>query len=123
MDDIIKGIPGGGCRRTQQWTIQHNRDGNLARARDLLNSDRRLGVRMIAQTLNLSKSAVHELVADEFDSRNVCAKLVLKRTWVPGEPQRGKAALSTLKSGRGSVRLLYTPEGQDRLKINPFSVD
>lgn len=48
-------------------------DDNLARGRDLLNSDRRLSVWMIAETLNIPKTIVHELMTDKLDMRKVCA--------------------------------------------------
>ncbi|KAG8237055.1 hypothetical protein J437_LFUL016981 [Ladona fulva] len=53
-------------------------DDNLARVGDLLNSDRRLSVWMIAETLNIPKTIIHELVTDKLDMRKVCAKLAPK---------------------------------------------
>ncbi|KAG8238430.1 hypothetical protein J437_LFUL002887 [Ladona fulva] len=44
--------------------------------RDLLNSGLRLSVQTIAETLNIPKAIVHELVTDKLDMRKVCAKLM-----------------------------------------------
>ncbi|XP_026333857.1 protein GVQW3-like [Hyposmocoma kahamanoa] len=53
-------------------------DENVDRVRQLLNEDRRQGVRLIAQTLNIAKSTVHRIVTEELHMRKVCAKLVPK---------------------------------------------
>ncbi|KAK5646283.1 hypothetical protein RI129_004747 [Pyrocoelia pectoralis] len=53
-------------------------DKNVDRVRTLLNSDRRLGVRLIAQELNLSKCFVHTIINDHLNMRKVCAKLAPK---------------------------------------------
>lgn len=44
-------------------------DDNLARVRDLLNSDRRLSVRMIAETLNIGKTAKKGRPSEKGDRR------------------------------------------------------
>nr|QXJ78551.1 putative DD34D transposase [Meitanaphis flavogallis] len=53
-------------------------DENLVRVRELLNTDRRLSVRLVSQTLNIPKSIVHEIVMNNLQMRKVCAKLVPK---------------------------------------------
>ncbi|XP_033609316.1 protein GVQW3-like [Cryptotermes secundus] len=53
-------------------------DENVTRVRELLNSDRRLSIRLMAQTLNIPKSTVHEIVTNNLQMRKVCAKLVPK---------------------------------------------
>ena len=51
-------------------------DENVTKVRNLLDSDRRLNVRLIAQELHLRKSSVHSIVTDHLNMRKVCAKLV-----------------------------------------------
>ena len=51
---------------------------NAERVKAVLNSDRRLSVRLIADKSNLPKSIVHEIIATELNMRKVCAKLVPK---------------------------------------------
>ena len=41
-------------------------DENVTHVREFLNSDRRLRVRLVAQTLNILKSTVHETVTNNF---------------------------------------------------------
>ncbi|KAJ8948406.1 hypothetical protein NQ318_009917 [Aromia moschata] len=51
-------------------------DDNVKRVRDLLNTDRRLSVRLISETLDITKIIVHEIVSESLGMRKVCAKLV-----------------------------------------------
>ncbi|KAJ8958704.1 hypothetical protein NQ318_016431 [Aromia moschata] len=53
-------------------------DDNVKRVRDLLNTDRRLSVRLISETLDITKTIVHEIVSVSLGMRKVCAKLVPK---------------------------------------------
>ncbi|KAJ8957736.1 hypothetical protein NQ318_017634 [Aromia moschata] len=53
-------------------------DDNVNRVRDLLNTDRRLSVRLISETLDITKTIVHEIVSGSLGMRKVCAKLVPK---------------------------------------------
>ena len=53
-------------------------DENLAKVRQVLNSDRRLSVRLIAEMVNLNHETVHQLVTEDLMMRKVCAKLVPK---------------------------------------------
>ncbi|KYN15799.1 hypothetical protein ALC57_11971 [Trachymyrmex cornetzi] len=48
-------------------------DENVTRVRELLNSDRRLSVRLVAQILKIPKSTVHEIVTNNLQMRKVCA--------------------------------------------------
>ncbi|KAJ8941309.1 hypothetical protein NQ318_017849 [Aromia moschata] len=50
-------------------------DDNVKRVRDLLNTDRRLSVRLISETLDITKTIVHEIVSESLGMRKVCAKL------------------------------------------------
>ncbi|KAJ8944056.1 hypothetical protein NQ318_016254 [Aromia moschata] len=53
-------------------------DDNVKRVRGLLNTDRRLSVRLISETLDITKTIVHEIVSESLGMRKVCAKLVIK---------------------------------------------
>ncbi|KAJ8955801.1 hypothetical protein NQ318_005342 [Aromia moschata] len=53
-------------------------DDNVKRVRDLLNTDRRLSVRLISETLDITKTIVHEIVSESLGMRKVYAKLVPK---------------------------------------------
>ncbi|KAJ8936585.1 hypothetical protein NQ318_008057 [Aromia moschata] len=51
-------------------------EDNVKRVRDLLKTDRRLSVRLISETLDITKTIVHEI--ESLGMRKVCAKLVPK---------------------------------------------
>lgn len=53
-------------------------DKNVSRVRNLLNVDRRMSIRLLADTLNIPKTVVHRIVTEELNMRKVCAKLVPK---------------------------------------------
>ncbi|KAJ8944208.1 hypothetical protein NQ318_014570 [Aromia moschata] len=52
-------------------------DDNVKRVRDLLNTDRRLSVRLISETLDITKTIVHEIVSESLGMRKE-AKILLK---------------------------------------------
>lgn len=51
---------------------------NVTRVRELLISDRRLSVRLMADMLNISKTQVYDIVTNHIGMRKVCAKMVPK---------------------------------------------
>jgi len=51
---------------------------NVAKVKAVLDSDRRLSVRLMADQVGLPKSIVQEIVTTELQMRKVCAKLVPK---------------------------------------------
>ncbi|XP_033229673.1 protein GVQW3-like [Belonocnema kinseyi] len=53
-------------------------DANVERVQKLLDIDRRLGIRQIADTLDISTFAVHGIITQDLAMRMVCAKLVQK---------------------------------------------
>ena len=53
-------------------------DEHLTRVRELLDTDRRMSVRLISELLNLPKTIVHEIVSEDLAMRKICAKLVPK---------------------------------------------
>jgi len=50
----------------------------VAKVKAVLDADRRLSIRLIADQVGLPKSIVHEIVTTELQTRKVCAKLVPK---------------------------------------------
>ncbi|XP_033221176.1 protein GVQW3-like [Belonocnema kinseyi] len=53
-------------------------DANVERVQKLLDTDHRLGIRQIADTLDISTFAVHGIITQDLAMRKVCAKLVPK---------------------------------------------
>ncbi|EGI60232.1 PREDICTED: putative uncharacterized protein FLJ37770 [Acromyrmex echinatior] len=53
-------------------------DENVNRVCEVLRSDRRLSIQYVADTLNMSTCAVHEIVTENLQMRKVCAKIVPK---------------------------------------------
>jgi len=53
-------------------------DEHVSRVSNLLNTDRRMSVRMIADTLNIPKTSVHDIIRNNLHMRKVCAKFVPK---------------------------------------------
>ncbi|KAJ8941855.1 hypothetical protein NQ318_007255 [Aromia moschata] len=53
-------------------------DDNVKCVHDLLNTDRRLSVRLISETLDITKTIVHEIMSQSLGMRTVCAKPVPK---------------------------------------------
>ncbi|GFX26104.1 protein GVQW3 [Trichonephila clavipes] len=51
---------------------------NEQRVRHLLNTDRRLSVRMIAEQLGMDKMAVHKIICEDLGMRKICTKLLPK---------------------------------------------
>ncbi|KAJ8942595.1 hypothetical protein NQ318_006225 [Aromia moschata] len=69
-------------------------DDNVKRVRDLLNTDRRLSIRLISETLDITKTIVHEIVSESLGMRKVCAKLVPQ---VLKDDQKARRLYSPLK--------------------------
>lgn len=46
-------------------------DDTIARVRELQNSDRRMNVCLLADTLNISKSVIHQIVSKDLQMRSV----------------------------------------------------
>ena len=53
-------------------------DDNTEKARDVIRKDRRLGVRAVAEEVNLDRESVQRILREELNMRNVCAKMVPK---------------------------------------------
>lgn len=63
--------------RAGRPSTRRNED-NVQCARDMLNSDRRLSVQMIADHARIDKTTRHTIITEDFQMKNVCAKLVSK---------------------------------------------
>ncbi|KAJ8962118.1 hypothetical protein NQ318_018075 [Aromia moschata] len=50
-------------------------DDNLKRVRDLLNTDRRLSVRLISETIDITKTIVHEIVSESLGMRKLSSEV------------------------------------------------
>ena len=69
-----------GCEDEQRIgrpSTSHTSD-NVAMVKAVLDSDRHLSVRLIADQVGLPKFIVHEIIMTELQMREVCAKLVPK---------------------------------------------
>ena len=51
-------------------------DANVDRVRSLVRSDRRLGVRLIAEELNMNRETVRQIVKEDLGMRKFAAKMV-----------------------------------------------
>jgi len=53
-------------------------DNNVGRVKAVLDRDRRLNVRLIAEDIGLPKTDVHRIITEDLHMRKICAKLVPK---------------------------------------------
>ena len=53
-------------------------ENNVARVKAVLDRDRRLSVRLMAEEVGLPKTDVHRIITEDLHMRKICAKLVLK---------------------------------------------
>jgi hypothetical protein len=51
-------------------------DDNIEKVRDVIRKDRRLGVRAVAEEVNLDRESVRRILREELNTRKVCAKMV-----------------------------------------------
>ena len=73
-------------------------DDNVERVRSLVRSERRLTLRMISSDLNLNRFIVHEILTEDLDMRNVCAKMVPKKLTTEQKTNRRDVCLDLLES-------------------------
>ena len=64
--------------------------------RDLLRSDRRLTVRMIASELNLNHTTVYQILTEELAMKELCAKFVPKNLTIEQKDNRTDVCLHLL---------------------------
>ena len=53
-------------------------DDNIEKVRDVIRKDRRLGVRAVAEEVNLDRESVRRILMEELNMRKLCAKMVPK---------------------------------------------
>ncbi|GFU01731.1 putative mariner transposase [Trichonephila clavipes] len=53
-------------------------DENVKKVASLIRSDRRLSIRAIAETVNIDKECVRQILHDNLNMQKVCAKMVPK---------------------------------------------
>jgi len=66
-------------------------DTNVQKVRDVLNSDRRLSIRAIADEVGIDKMTVHNIIKNDLGMRKICAKLVRRL------PIRGSSITTMLR--------------------------
>jgi hypothetical protein len=80
-EKMCKTIQEVGSQKTQRT------GGNVDRVRTLLRSDRRVGVRVIAEVLNMNSETVRQIVKKDLEMRKISAKMV-PRILTDGQKQR-----------------------------------
>ena len=78
-------------------------ENNVARVKVVLDRDRRLQVRLIAEEVGLPKTDVHRIITEDLHMRKICAKLVPKN----------------LSDEQKDNRVLVSREILDRVKSEP----
>ena len=68
--EYVQDDPRSGQLKTQRT------DANVDRIRTLVRSDRRLGVRVIAEQLNMNRETVRQIVKEDLEMRKISAKMV-----------------------------------------------
>jgi len=66
----VQDDPSSGQPKTQRT------DANVGRVRTLVLSDRRLGVRVIAEELNMNREPVRQIVTEDLGLRKISTKMV-----------------------------------------------
>lgn len=79
-------------------------DENVTRVRDCLNSDRRLSLQMIAETLNMTKTTIYRV---ETSPRQRAKPQRLRCQRFPGQDPYPIASPASLQSWPGSPRLFF----------------
>ncbi|XP_071449362.1 protein GVQW3-like isoform X2 [Hetaerina americana] len=72
-------------------------DDNVQRVREVLNSDSRLSVRMIADRIGIDKMTVHTIITENLAMRKICAKLVPKALSYDQKQSRASACEDLLQ--------------------------
>ena len=72
MQEELQDDPRSGQSKTQRT------DANVDKVRTLVGSDRRLGVRVIAEELNMNRETVPQIVKEDLGVRKISAKMVTR---------------------------------------------
>jgi len=102
-----------------------NDDKNVKNLRDMLNTDRRMSVRMLAEKCNVPRSTVHRIVTENLGMRKICAKIVPKvlsdeqkacRAWISPvlleQCESDPNFLNNVVTGDESLVIEYDPESK-----------
>jgi len=72
-------------------------DDNTEKVRDVIRKDRRLGVRSVAEEVNLDRESVRRILREELNMRKVCAKMVPKLLLDEQKERRKELCLDLLQ--------------------------
>jgi hypothetical protein len=61
---------------SRSWQPKTKRDPNVDRVQTLVSSDRRLGVRLIAEELIMNMETVYQIIMEDFGMRKISSKMV-----------------------------------------------
>ncbi|XP_018355139.1 PREDICTED: putative uncharacterized protein FLJ37770 [Trachymyrmex septentrionalis] len=86
---------------------------NVTRVHKVLNSDRRLSIRLIAQMLNLPKSVVHDIVTEHLNMRKVSHRLSCEQLPDQGRHPNASAAALQPRCGPPGLFFVSSPEKAD----------
>ncbi len=75
------------------------------KVREVLNSDRRLSVRLIADKCNMSKDSVHRILTEDLQMRKICAKMVPKVLTDQRKENRVEVSQDVLERSESDPRL------------------
>lgn len=99
-------------------------DTNVQKVRVVLNSDRRLSIRAIADEVRIDKMTVHNIIHNDLGMRKICAKLVPKHLTDDQKERRVAVAseildrlqtiaTASLQPGYGTSGFLSVPQDQE----------
>jgi len=75
MKQAVQGRARRCARRPKKWTAKTQRtDANVGRVRTLVRSDKKLGVRVIAEELNMNRETVRQIVKKDLGVRKYSLK-------------------------------------------------
>jgi len=60
------------------WPATSRTEENIAKVRQIMQENRRLTVRSIAEQVNIDRETVRKILTEDLDMRKVCAKMVPK---------------------------------------------
>jgi hypothetical protein len=81
-------------------------DANVDRARTLVPSVQRVGVRVIAEELNMNRETVRQIVKENLEMRKISAKIILHHDNVPAHDAFASSWLRT-PCKNWTIRLIH----------------
>jgi len=92
-------------------------ENNVAHMKSVLDRDRRLNVRLIAEEVRLPKMDVHQFITEDLHMRKICAKLVLKNL---SDVRRTSIAVRQFLAKNNITVLPHPPYSPDLATCNFF---